>query len=219
MSIYLFLVCIFIFAALEIYGEYKDNNTLIYAFKPLVLPTIVLFYVFGAHANIDWLIVVALICGWAGDILLMLKNDKWFLFGMVAFLFNQIFFIISFFISIRDISDFNIWGLFLLGPAIMIILFTVPKFINKTGDLKIPVLVYMATILLMHIAAVLRLAEFSGLEFIFVYVGSISFIFSDAYLALNKWDEPAKQKRIINMMTYFLAQFYIALGAIFTSLV
>lgn len=219
MSLYLFMACVFIFAALEVYGEYKDDDTLIITFKPLVLPFIVLFYVFGAHINIDWLIVVALLCGWAGDFFLMLKNEKWFLYGMVAFLLNQIFFIISFFISINDISDFNIWGLFLLGPVILIMLFTVPRFINKTGDLKIPVLVYMAAILLMHIAAVLRLAEFLGLEFIFIYVGSIFFIFSDAFLALNKWDEAAKQKRIINMVTYFLAQFYIALGAIFTSLV
>jgi uncharacterized membrane protein YhhN len=162
--------------------------------------------------------VVALLCGWAGDILLMLKDEKWFLYGMVAFLLNQIFFIISFFISISDISDFNIWGLFLLGPVILTILFSVPRFINKTGDLKIPVLVYMIAILLMHIAAVLRLAEFAGLEFILIYLGSIFFIVSDVFLALNKWDEAAKQKRIINMITYFLAQFYIALGAIFTSL-
>ncbi|MFX1322402.1 MAG: lysoplasmalogenase [Promethearchaeota archaeon] len=218
MSLYLFMVCVFIFAALEIYGEYKDNDTLITAFKPLVLPFIVLFYVFGAHANIDWLIVVALLFGWMGDFFLMLKNEKWFLYGMVAFLLNQIFFIISFFMSISDISAFNVWGLFLLGPVILIMLFSVPRFINKTGDLKIPVLVYMAAILLMHIAAVLRLAEFGGLEFILIYIGSIFFIFSDVFLALNKWDEPAKQKRVINMVTYFLAQFYIALGAVFTSL-
>lgn len=213
------MVCIFIFAALEIYGEYKNNDTLIISFKPLVLPFIILFYVFGAHANIDWLIVVALLCGWAGDFLLMLKNEKWFLYGMVAFFLNQIFFIISFLLAISDIADFNIWGLFLLGPVILILIFAVPKFIKKTGDLKIPVLVYITALLIMHVAALLRLAEFVGLEFIFIYLGSIFFIFSDAFLALNKWDEPARQKRIINMITYFLAQFYIALGAIFTSLV
>ncbi|MFX1315600.1 MAG: lysoplasmalogenase [Promethearchaeota archaeon] len=219
MSLYIFLVVFFIVAALEIYGEYKDNEKLIICFKPLALPFLVLFYIFGAHANLDWLIIVALLCGWAGDGLLMLKNEKWFLYGMVAFLLNQIFFIISFLIPISDISDFNIWGLFLLGPVILTLLFAVPKFINKTGDLKIPVLIYMVAILLMHIAAILRLAEFLGLEFIFIYIGSIFFIVSDVFLALNKWDEPAKQKRIINMITYFLAQFYIALGAIFTSFV
>ncbi|MFX1409634.1 MAG: lysoplasmalogenase family protein, partial [Promethearchaeota archaeon] len=156
MSLYIFLVVFFIVAALEILGETKDNKTLIISFKPLALPFLVLFYVSGAHPNIDWLIVVALLCGWMGDLLLMLKNEKWFLYGMIAFLLNQIFFIISFFISISDISDFNIWGLFLLAPVIIVLIFTVPKFINKTGDLKIPVIVYMGAILLMHIAALLR---------------------------------------------------------------
>ena len=95
----------------------------------------------------------------------MLENEeKWFLFGMIAFLINQIFYIISFFRSITDITNFNSWGYFLLGPAILVLIFTVPRFINKTEDMKIPVLVYLVAILLMHIAAILRLAEFQGMK-------------------------------------------------------
>jgi len=149
----------------------------------------------------------------------MLKDqDRWFLFGMVAFLINQIFYIISFFLSIPNIGAFNIWGLFLLEPAILMLIFMIPRFINKTEDMKIPVLVYLAAILLMHIAAILRLAAFSGLPFILVYVGSISFIFSDATIAVNKWDTEVKQGRLIIMTTYVMAQFYIALGVYFTAL-
>ena len=218
---FIFLILFFIVILIEMYGEFKDNNDLIIAFKPLAMPILVLFYIFAANfENIDWFIIIALLCGGAGDFFLMLKNeDKWFLYGMIAFLLNQIFFIVSFLLSIEDITAFNPWGLFLLGPVSLIMLFTVPKFIKKTGDLKVPVLVYMIAILVMHISALLRLAQFTGLAFIFIYMGSIFFIFSDSYLALNKWDGESKQKRMINISTYFLAQFYIALGAVFTSLI
>jgi uncharacterized membrane protein YhhN len=222
---YIFLAIFFIVVIVELFAEYKDNKTLEYCTKPLLMPLLILFYIFGvfeatgAIARVDWLIVVALIGGCAGDILLMLKDqDRWFLFGMVAFLINQIFYIISFFLSIPNIGAFNIWGLFLLGPAILMLIFMIPRFINKTEDMKIPVLVYLAAILLMHIAAILRLAAFSGLPFILVYVGSISFIFSDATIAVNKWDTEVKQGRLIIMTTYVMAQFYIALGVYFTAL-
>jgi len=223
---YIFLVLFFIFAIVEVFGEVKDKKKIEYFTKPLLMPLLILFYIFGviegtSIARVDWLIVVALLGGCAGDIFLMLEDqDKWFLFGMGAFLINQIFYIISFFLSIRDYSAFDSWGIFLLGPAILILVFTVPRYINKTGDKKIPVLVYMAAIFLMHVAALLRLADprIQGLPFILVYMGSISFIFSDSIIAVNKWDVEVTRARLIIMTTYIMAQFYIILGVYFTAL-
>jgi uncharacterized membrane protein YhhN len=191
------------------------------------MPLLILFYIFGviegaSIGRVDWLIVVALIGGCAGDILLMLKDqEKWFLFGMIAFLINQIFYIISFFLSITNYGAFDLWGLFLLGPAILILLFTVPRFIKKTEDMKIPVLVYMGAILLMHIAAIFRFAEFglTGLPFIFIYVGSISFIYSDSMIAVNKWAGEFVNARLVIMTTYIMAQLFITMGALFTALI
>jgi len=220
---YIFLIIFFIVVAVEIFGEIKENQKIIYGTKPLLMPLLILFYIFGVLElgsidQVDWLIMVALIGGWAGDIFLMLEDDeKWFLFGMGAFFINQIFYIISFLLSIGSYSGFNVWGLFLLGPSLLILLFTVPRFIKKTGDMKIPVLVYMAAILLMHITAILRIAEFSGIPLILVYVGSLSFIFSDASIAVNKWAGEFHNARFIIMTTYVMAQFYIALGSIFTA--
>jgi len=221
---YIFLVIFFIIVIVEVFSEYKDNKKLEYCTKPLLMPLLILFYIFGviegaSIARVDWLIVVALIGGCAGDIFLMLKNqEKWFLFGMLAFLVNQIFYIISFFLSISNITNFDRWGLFLLGPAILMLIFMVPRFINKTEDMKIPVLVYLGAILLMHIVAILRLAEFQGLPFILVYVGSISYIFSDATIAVNKWDTEVTHGRLIIMTAYIMAQLFITLGVLFTAL-
>ena len=220
---YIFLVLFFVFTAVEIFGEFKDNDKLIFCTKPLLMPLLILLYIVGvletsSITRVDWFIVIALIGGCAGDIFLMLKDqDKWFLYGMGAFLINQIFYIMSFLLSITDYTVFNVWGLFLLGPAILIMVFTIPRFINKTGDMKGLVLVYMAAILIMHISALLRIAEFQGLPFVLIYVGSLSYIFSDASLAVNKWAGEFTNARFIIMTTYVMAQFYITLGALFTA--
>ena len=222
---YIFLVIFFIVAIIEIFGEFKENTKIIYITKPILMPLLILFYIFGvieaaSIARVDWLIVVALIGGMGGDIFLMLKDeDKWFLPGMGSFLINQIFYIISFFLSITDYAAFNLWGLLLIIPALLILAFTVPRFINKTEDMKIPVLIYMGAILLMHISALLRFADarLLGLPFVLIFIGSLSFIFSDASIAVNKWDGEFKNARLIILTTYILAQFYIVLGALLTS--
>ncbi|MFX1313012.1 MAG: lysoplasmalogenase [Promethearchaeota archaeon] len=222
---YIFLVLFFIIALIELFAEYKDNKKIEYCSKPLLMPLLILFYIFGvingvSLAKVDWLIVIALLGGCAGDIFLMLEDqDKWFLFGMGAFLINQIFYIISFLLSITDYTGFNLLGLFLLGPTILILIFMVPRFINQTEDMKIPVLVYMIAIVLMHVVAILRLTEFQGLPFVLIYIGSISFIFSDATIALNKWGREISYARLIIMTTYLMAQFYIILGALLTALI
>ncbi|MFX1402410.1 MAG: lysoplasmalogenase [Promethearchaeota archaeon] len=215
---YIFLILFFVVVIIELYGEIKDNFKIIIIFKALLMPMLILFYVFGAPFDrIDWFIVIALIFGLGGDILLGLKNqEKWFLFGMLSFLLNQIFYIISFFLSISNLATFPLWGLFLLGPAVLIVIINVPKFINKTEKMKIPVIVYMATILLMHLAAIFRLAQYSGLQFIFIYLGSILFVFSDSFVGIEAFGEKFSGIRIVVMTTYTLAQFYITLGALLT---
>jgi uncharacterized membrane protein YhhN len=221
---YIFLILFFIIVVVELYGEQKDNTKIFYASKPLAMPLLILFYVFGVINGvgvdrIDWLIIIALIGGMTGDILLMLKNqDKWFLFGMIGFLINQIFYIISFFLGVGDVSTFNAWASFLFGPVVLTIAFTVPRFIKKTEDMKIPVLVYMGAILLMHVSTVVRLGVNQDISIVFIYLGSILFIFSDSILAMIKWEGEFKNGRLINLTTYFLAQFFITLGVLLIAL-
>jgi uncharacterized membrane protein YhhN len=219
---YIFLTLFFILSIIEVFGEYKDNNKIIYSLKPLLMPMLIFFYIFGvieatgAILNINWLVIVALLGGMFGDIFLMLKNEeKWFLFGMVAFLINQIFYILAFFLSITNYATFNPWTLFLLGPTLLILVFTVPRFLKKSEDMKIPVLVYMVAIVLMHIAALIRLSTLQGLASILIFIGSISFIFSDSSIAINKWAGEFTNARLIIMTTYLMAQFYITLGVLF----
>ncbi len=219
MIAYIFLSAFFIVAGLNLFATKKENKKLNYITKPLLMPMLALFYVFGVPiATVNWLIVAGLIFGTMGDIFLMLE-EKWFIYGMGAFLVNQILYTIAFFLSITNIAAFPIWGLFLLAPVLLILYFNMPKFMHKLGELKIPVYVYMVVILIMHISALLTLAEFNGLPFIFIYLGSLLYVFSDSFVAIEAFEKETPQAGLIAMATYILCQLYITLGAVFISLI
>lgn len=82
--------------------------------------------------------------------------------------------------------------------------------------MKIPVLGYLVAILLMHIATLVQLSTIQGLASTLIFIGSISFIFSDSSIAVNKWAGEFTNARFIIMTTYVMAQFYITLGALFS---
>ncbi|MFW9898550.1 MAG: lysoplasmalogenase [Candidatus Thorarchaeota archaeon] len=223
--IYIFLVLFFVFTALDIAAVAREKKILEHISKPLLMPLLVLYYIFGAIAiNIDWLIVVALLCGCVGDVFLMLENkEKWFMYGMVAFLLGHIFYIISFLLSVGvNIIVFPIYGFVLLIPVIFILLLTFPKYKDHMGDLKIPVYIYMVTILTMHVSAILRLAsfEFYCPCFFLVWFGSILFIFSDSMIAIDTFNKEMKipKIRIYIMLTYILGQFLIVQGVLLSLL-
>jgi len=73
--------------------------------------------------------------------------------------------------------------------------------------------------LIMHISALLTLAEFNGLPFIFIYLGSLLYVFSDSFVAIETFEKETPQAGLIAMATYILCQLYITLGAVFISLV
>ncbi|MFX1393019.1 MAG: lysoplasmalogenase [Promethearchaeota archaeon] len=223
--IFIFLILFFLFATLDIFAVAKENRKLEYITKPLMMPLLALYFIFGTLTNnIDWLIVIALLFGCAGDIFLMLENkNKWFMFGMAAFLLGHVFYIISFLLSIgANIVNFPIYGFVLLIPVIFIILLTFPKYKDHMGDLKIPVYIYMVTILTMHVSAILRLAlfEFSCPCFFLVWFGSILFIFSDSLIATDTFNKEMKipHIRIYEMITYILGQFLITTGILISSM-
>lgn len=214
-NIFLFIFVIIVIA--DLLAVIKELKKLEYIAKPLLMPTLALYFVFRSFMNgTNWLIILALLFGCSGDILLMLENkEKWFMFGMIGFLIGHIFYISAFLISIGDnLINFPIWGLILISPVLIILFFTFPKYRRHMGEFKIPIYIYMTVILLMHFTSILRLALFNiyCLCFILVYIGSLLFIFSDSLIAINTFKEDAEISHFYIMITYILGQFLIIQG-------
>ena len=212
---YIFLIFFFMDTAVNIFAVAKKIKKWEYISKPLLMPLLAAYFILATYPiNVAWLIFVALLCGSGGDIFLMLENK--FMQGMSAFLLGHIFYIIAFLLLVNNIATFPIWGFLLFVPVIIILLLTYPKFKGYLGDLRIPVHVYLVTILLMHISAILLLAKLSILSpsFLFIWIGSILFILSDSLIAVDNFNENLKVPNvaIIIMITYIIGQFLIAQG-------
>lgn len=139
---------------------------------------------------------------------------------MACFLIGHIFYILSFgFFVVGNFVNFLLFGILLIILILLISVITIPKFKNGLGDMKIPVLVYMNIIILMHVFTILRLSVLKIYCpcFCLVYIGSIFFILSDSLIALDQFGESKVHSvQFYIDLTYILGQFLIVQGVILT---
>ncbi|TXT60655.1 MAG: conserved membrane protein of unknown function [Promethearchaeota archaeon] len=217
---YIFLIAFFAFLGCHIIAEYLENKKGRFATKPLLMVLLILYYAFSISLiEYDWLLILALIFGWLGDISLMIgREGKWFMLGLGSFLIGHIFYILSFLFSISDITQFPFWGFIFFIPSILIALVFYSKIKDKMGELQKPTLIYILVITIMSIIATLRFAELQGISFYLVWIGSLLFMISDGIIALNKFHKKISHSGVYIMLTYGLGQFFIVQGIIFAFL-
>lgn len=174
--------------------------------KPLLVPCLIgLVWLDNRTARGHGIILAALFFSWLGDVLLMLPDEDFFVGGLVAFLSAHIFYIWIFsrgatLHSLRILPFLMYAGLLMAGPL----------YGKLPENLQIPVYSYVAVITLMGIVASLRDTQRPGYEL--VLIGSILFILSDSFLALNKFSTPLPLVGFWVMLTYGLAQYFIVKG-------
>ncbi|MFX0102433.1 MAG: lysoplasmalogenase [Candidatus Hodarchaeota archaeon] len=207
---FIFIAILSAVTVVNLIGNAKKDKKLIYISKPFLMPLVVLIYTIG-NPSINWLVVIGLFCGLAGDILLLDKNnEKAFMLGLVAFLVGHILYVITFW-SLNAAP----WIYILLFPYAVIGIFIFKFLKPDLGYKKIPVIVYTAVILLMSFATITRFYSSSPTSASLVFIGGVSFIISDVILAINKFKGEIKYGTVYNMLTYILGQFLIGFGLLF----
>ncbi len=181
--------------------------------KVVITKSLIMIFIIALSvwANIDKMfplygifISVALITSLVGDIFLVLDGTKFFLHGLLSFLFTHLFYIIAFLFFSSSIGIISVQTIVALIVFCMLAVIFYLVFYKKLGKMKIPVLIYIS---IMAIMASLSI-RVSWLAF----AGAISFLVSDMELALNKFYKPIPHKSIINSIFYFPAQFIFALS-------
>jgi uncharacterized membrane protein YhhN len=152
-----------------------------------------------------WLVILGLLLSLAGDVFLMLPDDRLFLFGLASFLVAHLFFIGAY--RTRGGFDFT-WWLVLLYLAYTVVL--IYLLWPTIGNMRIPVIIYGAVLMVMGWQAAEMWVRWSDLSALAAMLGAILFMLSDSTLALNKFRAPIRQSAIIIMSTYWAAQLLIA---------
>ncbi|MFC1821641.1 lysoplasmalogenase [Thermodesulfobacteriota bacterium] len=153
-------------------------------------------------------ILVGLILCLAGDIFLALPQEKMFLFGLISFLFGHIFYIIAFF-TMGHISAWtlvaSLGALFVSGS---IFLWLKPHL----GSMQIPVIFYIIVISVMIVGAwsLIDDLRYNWTGRVMVFVGALSFYFSDVFVARDRFMKNEFLNRLIGLPMYYFGQFVLA---------
>ncbi|MCC2617964.1 lysoplasmalogenase [Aestuariibacter halophilus] len=154
----------------------------------------------GAH----WLGAgLAVLLSATGDILLALPLASSFMLGLSAFLLAHL----AYMAVLWPMADRQRWrhpALIALFPALIGMAFWV---LPSTGELMLPVAVYMLVLSIMAITAMLVPAQQPWL-----LAGAWLFVVSDACIAINKFTLPFAASGWVIMVTYYLAQYCLIRG-------
>jgi len=214
-KIWLSVFVVAIFA--DLIGIYLKNDILVYVAKPLIVITLIFYFLSatkGIQSDLIIIIIRALTFSWLGDVVLMFDsfNKNIFLIGLLAFLFAHL-------IYIRFFSLVRMGEKIKLKPGLILLVVVyysglIYLLFNDLHDMKIPVLVYGIVISIMFLLALHMLFIKNKEAGKLMMFGALLFIASDSILAVNKFYEPFEYAGIAIMLTYGIAQLLITLGAV-----
>lgn len=139
-----------------------------------------------------------------GDLLLALDFPNQFLFGLGAFLVAQLVYAGNFLRAADFRCRRSLWrGL----PLLLATWLLARALLPASGELALPVLVYLLAILSMALAAAAHRGDSALL-----YVGALLFVISDSLIAVNKFLQPLPLAGTWIMLTYYLAQLALLYG-------
>lgn len=199
------MLLILLGAVITITAEMNRDQTLVTIYKPMTTIFILVLAWVGGRTGTPYRsrILLGLLFSLAGDIFL-LWPDRFFLAGLVSFLLAHLAYITAFATGRQTRFTLSALPFALFGILFYALL------LPGLGDLRWPVLIYVAVILTMGWQAVERSRGHSLLGWL-APAGAILFILSDSALAWNKFHTPFEWSRIAVLGTYYPAQMLIAL--------
>ena len=217
MNIFPFLAILF--AALESLALRKKWLRVEYAAKPAVM--IILFVWLTTSIGLTgaplWF-GLGIILSLAGDVLLMLSLERFFLFGLIAFLLAHIAYVIGFNIPL---PDFSLWGIIFavtisLGGARIIRRVLDSLAAKGQPRMRTPIIIYSVVISIMLLSAMMKLMDITwgAGAALLVSGGAFLFYLSDIILAWNKFVTPIQNGRIYNIAAYHAGQIMLIAGII-----
>ena len=192
----------------EIAAQSFGSRTIVYIFKPLTMVFIIAIALVGTSELRSYrkLVVGALCCSLAGDVLLMLPSDQ-FVPGLLSFLAAHCFYIAAF--RTRPSGLLSTWfGLACLVYGSLMLWLLLPYL----GDMKLPVLIYLIVVLLMAWQALTRWAMSRNRRTLLAALGASLFVVSDSMIAINRFYVRFRLADLLIMLTYFVAQWLIAMS-------
>lgn len=151
-------------------------------------------------------VVVGLLCSLAGDVFLMLPDER-FVEGLASFLVAHLAYVVAFFVAGTSSTGAAI-GVAIVAVGVTVVARPILRSVKADhAAFAMPVLAYVTIISVMVVVACATANPWA-------IVGAMSFYASDGTLAWNKFVRPIRGGRFVIMSTYHLAQFSIVLSLV-----
>lgn len=199
----------------------RSNRRLEYVFKPATLIAFVaaafLIEPSGSAGHLALWFRAALLFSLAGDVFLMLPDDRWFLPSLVAFLIGHLCYVAGFNVAAPPLGF--VVPLIVVALVDFVILRRIVDGLRRTGStsLRIPVVVYGIILSLTLVSGWTTWFRPAWAEMgrVTAAVGGTLFYVSDLMLAWNRFVQESRWLRILVIVTYHLAQLALTLTIAF----
>jgi uncharacterized membrane protein YhhN len=215
----IFLPAAFLFAALEALALQKNQPRLEYVAKPAVMIALFLWLLtsVGLQGALLWF-GLGILFSLAGDILLMLSLDRFFLTGLITFLIAHVAYVIGFNMPLPELSGWSFLLAFIVGINGVRVMRRILATLAAQGQsqLRIPIILYGVIISIMLLSALMKLTDLSwnAVAALLVGLGAFLFYLSDIILAWMKFIAPVQHGRIYNILFYHLGQIALIAGVV-----
>ena len=193
-------------SVLDIIGIIFKFPILVYAFKPLVLLSLLALYTYSVSNRNKWYIL-ALVFSFLGDVFLLFEGQLFFMIGLVSFLIAHILFIKIILSWLTKSSLFNITVAFI--PFLITFSGLIYVLKDSLNELLIPVIIYGITISIFGVVSLLNYLNTKTTKALWMFFGALVFIISDSILAIHKFYFSKEILGILVMATYIVAQYLI----------
>jgi len=213
---YVYLGIFAVITTLHLYASLKNDYDLRSITKGLILMTLLGFYLESVTGGFSWIVVIALLTSWLGDMFLIGKGVKWFTVGGIFFMISHMFFIWAYSSDIvfNKVPVALIVGLGLLFTVTVSIIFKNLR-PHLLPQLFIPMFFYLLINGTMNCFAIFRMISLGGIGGIVTAIGALLFFISDSTLFFVRFNKECKIKsHFLVMLTYSLGEFLIILGLV-----
>lgn len=218
----LFFICFALLGAVHLYACYFHVDKLRMATKPLLLFSLALYYAFAAEP-MSWTVLLALLCGMAGDVFLLWPGrEKCFTAGTGLFSLGHVLYALTICSFLRASGAAFSFRVFLLVglPYTAAVAWVTARILPhiKKSFMKIGMPFYFGLVALVNIGAWLILinAAQTGAGDILgdalLVIGGILFFASDTILANGIFIGEKNRMNFLVMLTYISAQVCLCLG-------
>jgi uncharacterized membrane protein YhhN len=209
----------FIIGLIQIVLQTHPGSAAGFIAKAMIIPVLIIIFLANIKIQLsllNWLMLAGLIFSWGGDIMLEWPASEGTMFvpGLVLFLLAHIMYLTVFIKTpgsnfIRKSNALVLLPVFIYGVILIALLY------GNLKEMKVPVIIYAAMILLMLSSAVNRKEKVNQKSYWIMLAGAILFVVSDSAIAINKFTYQFSNAGILIMSTYILAQFLIVTGYIY----